>query len=33
MALVSKDSTGNNYDIVKHFPLFGYYFEKTVALF
>lgn len=31
MALVSKDSTGNNYDIVKSYPIFGYAFEKTVA--
>jgi len=31
MALVSKDATTNNFDIVKSYPIFGYAFEKTVT--
>lgn len=31
LALVNKDATGNNYDTVKHFPLYGWAFEKTAT--
>lgn len=31
MALVNKDITTNNYDIVKSYPIFGYMFEKSIA--
>lgn len=31
LALVNKDATGNHYDTVKQFPLYGWVFEKTTA--
>lgn len=33
MALVAKDSTGNNYDIVKSYPIYGFAFEATAVLY